>query len=410
MGKLKETTDWLRASAHGATLATDGEPSVDRNAGVIHGMIIAQEGPFKSEGRGEFDRKGLRAIVKLMKAAPNGLKSRFAHPSLSDDGLGKFLGRVKNPRMDTITTRDSEGTRKDDEISVVRGDLHIDPSSRDAPDGDLGGYIMHLAESYPDALSSSLVLQADQEVRLDSKGRPKRDAEDNELPPLWRPLSLHASDVVDTGDAVDGFLSAETIDGLPDAVVRRACELLDTQFGDADRATITTRCQAWLGRYLNHRFGEEEPRTKIPFEDLPVLSEPINVEIPLDDRRLRLLHVTPECFVELCKWRDGDKLRITGNTLPGDTILKASNYDIDRGVVVLKIHSLEFGSVIEGGVIPAITGPSFGPEADISGCKCDKDGYITALLEEPPEYDAARDPVKAQIRRRREGQSESEGN
>ncbi len=271
MGKLKPTTDWLRASARGVPLATDGQPGVDRNAEVIRGMIIAQEGPFKSEGRGEFDQKALRSIIKLIKAAPNGLKSRFAHPSLSDDGIGKLLGRVKNPRIDTITTRDSEGTRKDDEIKVVRGDLHLDPASHSAPSGDLGAYIMDLAESDPDAMSSSLVLQADEEFRLDSKGRPKLDDEGNELPPLWRPLTLHASDVVDTGDAVDGFLSAETIDGLPDAVVRRACELLDTQFGDADRETITARCQAWLGRYLDHRFGEEEPRTKIPFEDLPCL-------------------------------------------------------------------------------------------------------------------------------------------
>ncbi len=309
MGNLKETTDWLRADARGAPLATDDQSGVDRNAGIIRGMIVAQEGVFKSEGRGEFDKKGLRAIVKLMKAAPNGLKSRLGHPSLSDDGIGKLLGRVKNPRMDTITTRDSEGTRKDNEINVVRGDLHIDPSSRSAPGGDLGGYIMDLAESDPDAMSSSLVLQADQETRLDSKGRPKRDTEDNELPPLWRPLALHASDVVDTGDAVDGFLSAETIDGLPDAVVRRACELLDTQFGDADRETIEARCQAWLGRYLNHRFGEPETPATDALDAVAIDAEPV-------------------------------------------------------------------------------------PDA----------------VDEPPEYDPARDPVKAQIRRRREGKAESEGN
>ncbi len=255
MSKLKPTTDWLRAGARGAPLATDGQIGVDRNAQVIRGMIVAQEGPFKTEGRGEFNQKGLRGVVKLMKSESNGLKSRFTHPSLSSDGLGKHLGRLKNPRIDTVAASGSEGASK----QVVRADLHLDPSSRKTPGGDLGGYIMDLAESDPDALSSSLVLKADKEFRLDSRHRPKLDDDGKELPPLWFPTALHASDIVDTGEAVDGLLSADTIDGLPDAVVRRACELLDTQFADADRETVSARCKALLDRYLHHRFGEEEP-------------------------------------------------------------------------------------------------------------------------------------------------------
>jgi len=241
-------TDWLRAKAQGNTIG------VDRKAEVIRGYIVAQEGPFKSEGRGEFDADAMATIAKLMKVTPNGLKSRFAHPSLSDDGVGKFLGRARDPRLDKISSRDSEGTRKDDEITVVRADLHLDPSSRNTPSGDLGGYVMDLAESDPDAFSSSLVLQFDEEYRLDNQGRPKRDTDGNELPPLWYPTQLHASDVVDTGDAVDGFLS---IGGLPDEVVRRGAALLDRQFPNASRETIKARCQTWLTRYLNLRFGDE---------------------------------------------------------------------------------------------------------------------------------------------------------
>lgn len=251
MSKLKTETEWLRATAAGETIG------VDRNESVIRGYIVAQEGPFSSEGRGEFDKPALRQIARLMRAAPNGLKSRFAHPSLSDNGIGKFLGRARNPRLDTISVRESKGVRKDDEITVVRADLHLDPSSRNTPSGDLGGYVMDLAESDPDAMSSSLVLQAKKEYRLDGKGRPELDDEGNELPPLWSPTHLHASDVVDTGAAVDGFLSAEVIDGLPDAVVRRGAELLDRQFPDANREEIEARCQAWLARYLAYRFGDE---------------------------------------------------------------------------------------------------------------------------------------------------------
>ena len=231
---------------------------MDKEAEIIHGFIVAQEGPFKSEGRGEFDAKALKTIVKMMKDSPNGLKSRFTHPDMSNDGLGKFLGRAKNPRLDKISVRDSEGAKKDDEITVVRADLHIDPSSHSTPSGDLGGYIMQLVANDSDALSSSLVLRVEQEYRTDKKGHPEVDDDGNELPPLWRPLALHATDIVDTGDAVDGLLSANLdAEGLPDGVVRKASELMDRQFAGKPREFVESRCVGWLTRYLNRRYGEQ---------------------------------------------------------------------------------------------------------------------------------------------------------
>jgi hypothetical protein len=222
---------WLRAGF-------DGRPiGVDREKQMIRGYVVAQLGPFKTPGRGEFDRRSLEQIVKLTNAAPKGLKSRFAHPTLSSDGVGKFLGRVKNARLD--------GDR-------VRGDLHLDPSSFNTPNGNLGGYVLALAESDSDALSSSLVLTVDKEIRLNKDGSRKADTTGEPLPPLWRPKQLHASDVVDTGDAVDGMLS---IDTLPDSVVRHASDLLDRAFPDLNRAELTARARAWLNRYLDRRFG-----------------------------------------------------------------------------------------------------------------------------------------------------------
>lgn len=246
-----DSQDWLAAKTDGPIVG------VDKEAEIIHGFIVAQEGPFKSEGRGEFDVKALKTIVKFMKDSPNGLKSRFTHPDMSNDGLGKFLGRAKNPRLDKISVRDSEGTKKDDEITVVRADLHIDPSSHSTPSGDLGGYIMRLVANDPDALSSSLVLRVEQEYRTDKKGHPEVDDDGNELPPLWRPLALHATDIVDTGDAVDGLLSANLdAEGLPDGVVRKASELMDRQFAGKPREFVESRCVGWLTRYLNRRYGE----------------------------------------------------------------------------------------------------------------------------------------------------------
>jgi len=230
---LESATAWLRSNVTAPPIG------VDHDENVIRGYVVAQEGAFKTEGRGEFDQKGLKQIVRLMNATPKGLKSRFAHPTLSDDGIGKFLGRAHNARLET---------------DRVRADLHLDPTSFDTPSGDLGGYVLRLAESDPEAFASSLVLKADELYRLDKKGRRVRDENGEELPPLWYPTELHASDVVDTGDAVDSFLSAGD---LPDEIVRRGAELLDRQFPRLGREELRAHCLGWLERYLQWRYGPE---------------------------------------------------------------------------------------------------------------------------------------------------------
>src|SRR5207249_1074762 len=77
---------------------------------------------------------------------------------------------------------------------VVRGDLHFDRTAFRTPSGDLATYILDLADSDPDALSSSLALQVEKEYRRDSKGRAQVDEDGEELPPLWRTKKIHASD------------------------------------------------------------------------------------------------------------------------------------------------------------------------------------------------------------------------
>lgn len=255
---------------------------VDRENNVIRGYVLAQEGPFKSAGRGEFDQKSLKQIVALSNKKPGGLKSRFTHPNLSEDGLGKYLGRAKNLRMDHVSQK-RDG--KDVLLHAVRGDLHLDPTSFDTPNGNLGKYVMDLAESDSDALSSSLVLKADQELRMDPKTKRPMLAEDgSELPPIWRPTELHASDVVDTGDAVDGFLSAHPIDGtnLPDGIVRQASMLLDQAFLNQNRDELRDILEGFVDRYLTNRFGEIVP------EPQPLKSEP-RLSIAEARRRLWLL-------------------------------------------------------------------------------------------------------------------------
>lgn len=238
MPKLDVTPKWLKADSLGKPIGVDEEKK------IIHGYVVAQKGPFKSKGRGEFDGLSLSSIMKLYGEHPNGLKSRFTHPSLSDDGLGKFLGRSKMPRLDG---------------DLVRADLHLDETSFNTPSGNIGQYVMDLAKSDPGAFSSSLVLQKTEEFRLDANKRRLLDKDGEELPPLWRPVKLHASDVVDTGDAVDDFMSAELgaldIDQLPDALVRRGSQLLNQAFPGQPRNVVEARLNSWLSKYLELRYG-----------------------------------------------------------------------------------------------------------------------------------------------------------
>lgn len=255
MPNIPAQPEWLSA-AFKAPLT-----GVDRDKKIIKGYVLAESGPFKSEGRGEFDKLAIKKIVALANASASGLKSRLSHPGLSSDGIGTFLGRAKNARVETGEREDRDGKKR--VVDFVRADLHLDPSAFTSPKGNLGQYVMDLAESDPGAFGSSLVLQADQTYRRDPKTKkPLTDDDGNELPPIWTPTRLHASDVVDEGDAVHGgFLDSHKIDleALPDAVVRQAWQLLTKQFPDSPREVVRERCLAWLGRYLDHRFGEDRP-------------------------------------------------------------------------------------------------------------------------------------------------------
>lgn len=246
---MKSEPNWLSTKVLGRPVG------VDREAKVLRGYVVAQAGPFKSQGRGEFDRLALEELVKLGNTKDAGIKSRFTHPDMSNDGLGSFLGRAKNHRLDKATD-----ARTGKQVDAVRADLHFDRTALDTPPKGgrpLGEYIMDLAESDPDALSSSIVVQADQEYRMKKDGTLELDEEGEPLPPLWRPKVLHASDIVDTGDAVDGLLSAN-IEGEPLAALWRGAELLDSVFGGQARDVVEARLLAYVGRYLTRKFGEPE--------------------------------------------------------------------------------------------------------------------------------------------------------
>jgi hypothetical protein len=227
---------------------------------------------------------------------------------------------------------------------------------------------MDLAESDPDALSSSMVLQTTKEYRIDKEGRPLKDDDGETLPPLWHPTAIHSSDVVDTGDAVDGFLSAERLELAP-TIVHRAIELLDRQFKGKSPEFISQRCSAWLNRYLVHRFGEQ---AAVTYEDICKMmarlgpneepsENPIDVTpaVDISDRRLARLLVSADIygpdFLSQVLAADCEK-----NPLPVDVQLVDQNFDKTWGRWELLLHSEQFEPVDTCVLPPLLDTPVIG--------------------------------------------------
>lgn len=121
----------------------------DHGAGIIRGFSVITKGEALGHGFW-IDETMLGQVAAGINAASAGIKSRFTHPGLSADGLGRHLGRVKN-------------------ASVVEGsvvaDLHFSKTAQATPDGNLAEYCMDLAEEDPSAFGASIVFYEDEDAQ-----------------------------------------------------------------------------------------------------------------------------------------------------------------------------------------------------------------------------------------------------
>jgi len=213
------------------TEATRETPTrVDRKARVIFGANLMQVGDINDSRPFSVDLKTLQQAQELASRSSNGLKARYTHPNMSSDGMGSYLGRWKNLRV--------EGDK-------LRGDLHIADAAFTSPQGDLATYVMDLAESDPEAFGVSLATQLNgadlqQWERSSSDDKPER----------WpmRFEQIRAGDIVDDPAATRGGLFSMDADlrNLP----AQATALLSTYFGDAPESAVRARINAFLDRYF----------------------------------------------------------------------------------------------------------------------------------------------------------------
>jgi len=192
------TTNKLRRLSAAAGLRRG---AVDRKAKTISGVAVVTAGEALTHERW-IDARFLQEVVDPGNAAPGGVKSRYTHPKLSSDNFGKMLGRLKDFRLDG---------------NVVRADLHLAEASFSSPHGNLGKYVMDLAEEDPKAFGLSIVFSSDAEKEqmfaakwTGDDGKFKSPDENNTANlPHWRLSELGAADVEDTVAAnPDGFLGA----------------------------------------------------------------------------------------------------------------------------------------------------------------------------------------------------------
>ncbi len=162
----------------------------DSGAGLIQRFSVITRG----EALGHetwIDKDFLQETADAINSAgDSGIKSRFTHPDASGDGLGKFLGRVKG----AVVTGNQ-----------VHADLHISDLSHSTPGGDLGTFVMDMAEKEPDMFGTSIVFRRDvgaedlfRTTNTDKRGQFKSpDRQNAENLSHARLAELRADDVVD---------------------------------------------------------------------------------------------------------------------------------------------------------------------------------------------------------------------
>jgi hypothetical protein len=202
---------------------------VDREKKMLNGFVVAQIGPAKGHGA-DLDETTLTQLMELGNAIDGGAKMRFTHPNMSNDGLGKYLGRAKNFRMDG---------------DMLRADGKLGESSFKTPNGDLGSYVMDLAEEDPEAFGASVAMYADMEERLDEEKKPKKDEAGKKLPPVFRVKKLHAVDVVDQPAATNAMFTANTWAAQATEFADRLSESLDLSPQE-----VAAKVQEFIPRYL----------------------------------------------------------------------------------------------------------------------------------------------------------------
>lgn len=206
--------------------STGSKASVDREGGRFSAGLIERVSVITAgEALGHeawVDETFISQVHDAMLEADAGVKSRFTHPDMSSDGMGKTTSRLFNPELS------KDGLQ-------LYADQHFLQSAHKAPDGDLAGYLMDLADEDPGSYGLSIVFKRDA-VAMDEFRLENSDETGDFISPdpgnvnnyeHVRLHSLHAADAVDEPAANPNglFHREQTIAGEAEAVAAFALGL-----------------------------------------------------------------------------------------------------------------------------------------------------------------------------------------
>jgi len=227
---------------------------VDRENLVIRD-VVAMKAFTEALGHGMVsDMKTIQMMKRLADQKPNGIRSRFGHPGMSENAMGRKIAIARNFRI-----------RGD----ALIHDLHLLESARKSPvfSQDPLEYIMDMAENHPSEIAESVVMRAERvwvledgrevpfhaeeekpdkfgnKTARDRNGRPLAATTDL---PVIRPVKFYFVDLVSEG--------ALTHDGLFEP------EFLAEMFSD------TSSEYAQLAFEFMDRFRQ---KYHIPLEEVP---------------------------------------------------------------------------------------------------------------------------------------------
>ena len=147
---LSKPVKMLRSKVSRGKVGNVDREGGDKGAGLISGFSVITRGEALGHGLWCDDEFVQQVCDAINAAGEAGLKVRLTHPGLSSDGMGKFLGNVKNASKEGDQTY---------------ADLHFSQSAHNTPDGDLANYVMDFADEDPDKFGSSIVFMQDFKAR-----------------------------------------------------------------------------------------------------------------------------------------------------------------------------------------------------------------------------------------------------
>lgn len=216
----------------------DGLPAdarVVRERRIIRGVSVIELGPLNEpDDRPWFaDETTLQQVLQLGRASTKGAKSRLTHPNMSNDGMGRQLGRFRNFRM-------SDDSRR------VLADLHLASFAFRGGDKSHGSLVLDMAAEDPGAFGVSLAPVWDRDEMA------KLETAEGTMPMRFK--KLIAIDIVDEPAATRGGLFGDSPLSIGTAP-HKATEALNTLFADATPDVIRGRVTGFLDSYLATRFG-----------------------------------------------------------------------------------------------------------------------------------------------------------